>query len=272
MKRKWLILLGGIVIVLVFIYGLINKNFFISTHKNAPLTNDVAVVSHNLPTTKDAPLAPKGDPLVNVLSAPNNFLLNVPFTSQAPFGVWDPIHNDACEEAALVMAQHWIDGHLINATVTDKEILDLISWEDKNWGNQYELTAERIAALGKEFFKIKNINIFSDPTVGDIKAELAKGNLIIVPVAGQVLSNPYYRSPGPIYHVLVIKGYDEKNFITNDPGTRHGEGYGYPYQVLLNAIHDWPYPVPDFGINVAKEVQAQKILTGGRVMLIISKN
>ena len=32
-------------------------------------------------------------------------LLNVPFTSQAPFGEWsDPRHQDGCEEAAALMA------------------------------------------------------------------------------------------------------------------------------------------------------------------------
>ena len=39
--------------------------------------------------------------------------------------------------------------------------------------------------------------------------------------------------------MLVLIGYDENNFITNDPGTRRGEKYKYPQERVVNAIHDW---------------------------------
>ena len=39
--------------------------------------------------------------------------------------------------------------------------------------------------------------------------------------------------------MLVLTGYDERNFVTNDPGTRRGYGYKYTYSILYNAIHDW---------------------------------
>jgi len=39
--------------------------------------------------------------------------------------------------------------------------------------------------------------------------------------------------------MLVLTGYDRKRFVTNDPGTRRGQGYEYKYDVLLEAIHDW---------------------------------
>lgn len=273
MKRRRLIILGAVVIVLVFIYGLINKNFFVSSNNIIAINHNATAPSqHNLPTAKDAPPVPKSSVPADTPVIPNKFLLNVSFTSQAPFGVWDPVHNDACEEAALVMAQHWVDGHLLDATIADKEILGAISWEGKNWGNQYELTAERMATLGQDFFDLKNIKVVLDPTINDIKSELSRGNLVLVPVAGRLLKNPYYRQPGPIYHILVIKGYNDKQFITNDSGTRRGEGYPYSHQTLFNAIHDWPYPGPDFGINIAKDVQAQKIFTGERVMIIIGKS
>ena len=39
----------------------------------------------------------------------------------------------------------------------------------------------------------------------------------------------YYAHPGPVRHMLLIKGYDGERgvFITNDPGTRHGESFEY---------------------------------------------
>ena len=289
MKRKRLIIFGVIVIVLIFIYPhikpfgvgvyvLINKIFFVLHH------NSIAVIptKYNLPITKSAAprdeqgefygATPQNSVAKDSVVIPDNFLLNVSFTSQAPFGVWDPVHNDACEEAALVMTKYWVSGHALNAIIADKEILDAMAWEAKTWGAQYELTAARMAVIGKDFFGLNNIKVALNPTIDDIKSQLSQGNLILVPVAGRLLGNPYYRQPGPIYHILVIKGYNEQEFITNDAGTRRGEGYRYSYQTLFNAIHNWPYLAPDFGINIVKDIQAQKILTGQRAMLIISKN
>ncbi|MCX6741054.1 MAG: C39 family peptidase [Candidatus Parcubacteria bacterium] len=271
MRSKRLIIFGIIVIALIFICAMINKKFFVFALLHRQVNVPISVQpKYNLPITKNS--APKTITTPNSVAVPDKFLLTVPFTSQAPFGVWDPVHNDACEEAALIMAKSWVDGHLLNATIADKEILEAVAWEAKTWGQQYELTAERMATLGKDFLGLKNIKIFAGLTTNDMKSQLSQGNLILVPVAGRLLGNPYYRQPGPIYHILVIKGYNEQEFITNDAGTRRGESYSYFYQTLLNAVHDWPYGAPDFGINIAKDVQAQKILTGQRAMLVISKN
>src|SRR3990172_1100789 len=37
----------------------------------------------------------------------NQVLLDMPFLVQAPFAVWDPLHEDACEEASLIMVKHF---------------------------------------------------------------------------------------------------------------------------------------------------------------------
>jgi len=59
---------------------------------------------------------------------------------------------------------------------------------------------------------------------------------------GQMMHNPYFTPPGPPRHMILIRGYDanKKIFITNDPGTRNGELYEYNYDVLFNAIRDYP--------------------------------
>ena len=56
-----------------------------------------------------------------------------------------------------------------------------------------------------------------------------------------MLKNPYYTQPGPERHKVVIIGYDpdNKEFITNDPGTRRGADYVYDGALLWDAIHDW---------------------------------
>jgi uncharacterized protein YvpB len=74
----------------------------------------------------------------------------------------------------------------------------------------------------------------------DLKKYLAKGNPVIVPAAGRELKNPNFTAPGPLYHNLVLVGYDKNIIITNDPGTRKGRGYIYDMDVLYNAIHDFP--------------------------------
>ena len=39
--------------------------------------------------------------------------------------------------------------------------------------------------------------------------------------------------------MLVVIGYTDDGFITNDPGTKRGEQYWYKTETLLDAIHDW---------------------------------
>jgi len=73
----------------------------------------------------------------------------------------------------------------------------------------------------------------------DFKKYLSLGNPIIIPVAGQLLGNPYFTPPGPLYHNLVLVGYNGDRIITNDPGTKRGKGYIYDENVLYKATHDF---------------------------------
>ena len=42
--------------------------------------------------------------------------------------------------------------------------------------------------------------------------------------------------------MLLVIGYDyvTDEFITNEPGTKHGEGYRYKRDILYDAIRDYP--------------------------------
>ena len=93
--------------------------------------------------------------------------------------------------------------------------------------------------LAEQFYGFENMEIIENPTVEDIKNKLAAGYPVIVPAAGQALGNPFFTPPGPLYHMLVIRGYTETGFITNDPGTRRGEAYVYSFDRLMSSIHDW---------------------------------
>ncbi len=175
-------------------------------------------------------------------SLPNSIFLDVPFTSQAPFAEWfDPIYQNACEEAALVMAMHWARNQQLTAAEASEEIFALAQYEKENYGHFHDTSAADTLKLFKDFYDYQKADLFYDINVEDIKRELAQGNLVIVPVNGQKLNNPYYVLPGPLEHMLVIRGYDDVlgEFIVNDPGTKRGEAYRYNYQILENAMRDY---------------------------------
>lgn len=165
----------------------------------------------------------------------------VPFLCQAPEGIWSKPFSDTCEEAAIIMAVHFIRGEALDKKNGRKEILALVDRQKTIFGGHFDLAAEKSLALIKSFYGNISAELISLNGPQDIVNKLREGDILIVPAAGRVLKNPYFRSPGPVYHYLVVIGFDgeKRSFITNDPGTRRGKGYRYSYDVLFNAIHDW---------------------------------
>ena len=172
---------------------------------------------------------------------PNKVDLPVPFICQAPYGNWSQPWQDACEEAASVMAIHYIRNYPLDKEGGNQEILGLVGFQEKRWGGHHDLTAQRTVKLIKDYYKYNKVELRYKFGIEDIKAELAAGNVVLAPMAGRLLGNPYYTRPGPAYHYMVFKGYDDSRgeFITNDSGTRRGRDYRYKYDVAFNAIHDW---------------------------------
>ncbi len=182
----------------------------------------------------------KEEPVVKPEVLPGKILINVPFTSQAPFANWDALHEEACEEASLIMLKYYLDGKILTPPIAEEEIQRMVDFEIKNYGDYRDTTAGETAKLAEDFYKIYNLKAVYDFQKEDLKKYLAEGNPIIIPVAGRLLGNPYFTAPGPLYHNLVIIGYDGNTIITNDPGTRRGEGYRYDIDTLYNAIRDFP--------------------------------
>lgn len=171
---------------------------------------------------------------------PVSVFIDVPFTSQAPFGKWDIYHEEACEEASLLMVAYYMQNKKLTPVVAEKELQSLISYEIKNAKSYEDSTVAEIAKLGMEYYGLKNVHVIYDFSIQDLKKYLAKGLPIIVPVAGRLLKNPNFTAPGPLYHNLVLIGYDGDTVITNDPGTRKGQNYRYNLKMLYDAIHDFP--------------------------------
>ena len=196
-------------------------------------------------------------PQVEPPEATSQFVnLDIPFIPQAPYAIWDELHDHACEEAAIIMVYYYLNKKELTKEIAEQEILSMVDWQMQNWGGHFDLSAEKIVELFKNYYNYKNIELVYphyqrlgvgvyDFKIDDIKRELSTGNPIVVPAAGRLLKNPYFTPPGPEYHVLVIKGYDDKKseFIVNDPGTKRGADFRYNYQILENAIHPAPFIV-----------------------------
>lgn len=180
---------------------------------------------------------------------PDKFQLEVPFTSQAPFFVWDDLHEEACEEASLVMLKYFLDGKKLAPKIAEKEIQGLAKYEIKNYGDYKDTNARQTVQLFGDYYGEisdgKKLRVVYDFSKEELKRYLFQGYPIIVPAAGRLLGNPYFTSPGPLYHNLVLIGYDGNTIITNDPGTKRGESYRYDADVLYEAIHDFPGQVAD---------------------------
>jgi uncharacterized protein YvpB len=172
---------------------------------------------------------------------PPTYNLKVPFTSQAPLAVWDKKDEEACEETALLMAHRYYTGHGIDSTADARNGIDqIIEWEKANLGGVWEsTTAAELTQVAQGMLGYKQAHIIKDPSIDIIKGAISSGHPVLVPAAGRQLDNPFFKQPGPLYHMIVIKGYDDHEFITNDPGTRRGADYRYKFQTVLNANHDW---------------------------------
>lgn len=168
-------------------------------------------------------------------------VLSVPFTSQAPAGNWAQPWQDYCEEASSVMAAHFVWGLPILPGIADQEMQIANQYEDMTFYHHRDTSVAETAQILRELYRLQDVSVKSVGSPDDIKEEIRKGKLVILPAAGRMLGNPHFKSPGPLYHMLVVTGFDNaKNiFITNDPGTRYGESLAYNQQKLFAAIHDW---------------------------------
>jgi hypothetical protein len=191
--------------------------------------------------------------------------LAVPFTSQAPDANWDADHEEFCEEAAALMVGRFFQQKGITSKAdAEAGLQQLKAWELDHLGWYFDTTAAETANMITAVYGLQ-VRLKQQPTIQDIKEALANQKLVIAPTAGRELGNPNFTGEGPVYHNLVIRGYtSDGKFITNDPGTRKGEGYLYRQSVILKALHDW---VP----SGSRSVAASGTATGPSVILIISR-
>ena len=225
--------------------------FYIEQHYNAPLAD------YPITQSKTQIIEPRGSQPAKITPSPTSyklpatFLLHVPFTPQAPTANWDELHNEACEEVSVIMTQQYFAGDqraILPPEEVEEQISKLTEWEDNHFGYHLDVNSQETAQLLENFYGLKT-KILTDYNQDTIKQELAKKHLVLLPANGKLLGNPNFRSPGPPYHMLVIKGYNSNLFITNDPGTRKGQSYPYSFSTLYKANGNFDHATHSVNLN-----------------------
>lgn len=229
------ILLAAIIAVTIFFYQ--------KKHSSVSLPPEQAYNSNNSSNPTPSPTPAATHASVN---------LKVPFTTQAPKGVWDADHEEFCEEAAVLMAESYVNNKSIpSADFADTQLYAEKDYELQTFGYFKDTTAAETAKILTDFYHVQKVQLVQNPTIDQIKQNLAAGKVIIEPAAGQELHNPNFTAPGPVYHNIILKGYtSDGRIITNDPGTRNGANYIYSADTIMSAMHDWNSTNIDAGAKV----------------------
>jgi hypothetical protein len=128
----------------------------------------------------------------------------------------------------------------LKADYAETHITKLTEWEKQNFGYHLDTTSAETAEMIEKVYGLKT-KLIENFTEKDIKLALSKNQIVTISENGQKLGNPNYKQPGPIHHMILVKGYDDKGFITNDSGTRNGLNYRYSFKTLYDAAADWDH-------------------------------
>lgn len=255
MKRKSIILIsiGAAILIatgLAYAQRTAIKDFFEEASRpSLPIEEPYKEVVESAATDTEAeqPSQPESAPLATstppepAVTIPAEKLLAVPFTSQAPHMNWDYPYQETCEEASALMVAGYYNGEtgVIPTDEADRRILDLVAYQDEHYGFYRDTSATETKRLIEAYYPELEATVLPLGSVNDIKEYITAGIPVVLPADGKALPNPNFRNGGPLYHMLVVIGYTDEFFITNDPGTRKGEKFIYTYSGLLDAVHDW---------------------------------
>ncbi len=212
------------------------------------LLGAVYLLSEALQTRRlEGPKAPTSQSLAdlelettNPSELPSELNIEMVFYTQAPHSNWDYPWQEACEEASTLLVANLYKNMNLDRDAYNEELLRLVDWEMETFGAYEHTTVEQTVQMIEENYGLET-KVHLNPSFEDIQSILAKGNLIISPMAGKELHNPNFKNGGPVYHMFVVKGYnaEKKQIVTAEVGTRMGEDYVYSWDVFANALHDW---------------------------------
>lgn len=180
-------------------------------------------------------------------SIPNYFLNKTAFIPQAPEKNWAEPWQDACEEAAILTVKYFFESKVPNTKTLLIDYQQLFSQSNTN-----DINLNQMGEIAKKLYGY-DYQIIDNPTISSIEKYLSQGHILIAPANGQTLyrENKYFKNGGPLYHNIVILGYDRANrqFIVHDVGTQFGAYFKYSYKVLLTSLHDFPSSADKHDIN-----------------------
>ena len=124
---------------------------------------------------------------------PSSALLEIALIPQAPFGNWNPPFDEACEEASLRMAYTYVRNDPLTLREAEAEIIAMTDWQQQN-GYAVDVSVSELSRIAREHYGLEaTVYTGDDVTKSFIKNMVASGSPVIVPVAGQMLGNPYFR-------------------------------------------------------------------------------
>ncbi|MDQ6773600.1 MAG: C39 family peptidase [Candidatus Dormibacteraeota bacterium] len=201
---------------------------------------------------------------------PDSVLIKVPFTSQFPFQASNhAFYEDFCEAAGTLMAGAYWSGDQraqIPGSEADTRMRAIVAYERASWPGQLNLSLADMGQSATHFFGLQSQIVPLDLNV--IEQQLADGRPVIIPLMTHVNGAPINPGYGrlPVYHVLVLIGYDKAQGLvyTNDAGLYNGGHLPYRWSTLAAAA-DYAATLHVDGAGSAVPWQQ------GRVMLILSK-
>ena len=171
---------------------------------------------------------------------PDYFLNKTAFIPQAPEKNWEQPWQDTCEEAAILTVKYYFENKNpdIKTLLSDYKVLI-----DKS--NSHDINLAQMSQIASDLYNYDS-KIIDNPDTDTIEKYLSQGHILIAPANGQTLyqENKYFKNGGPLYHNIVILGYDhvKQKFIVHDVGTQFGAYFKYSYKVLMDSLGDFNGP------------------------------
>jgi len=209
--------------------------------KNAPEMVVNEEIFDKMPTVEDTLSKEEAEEKIDSLEweLPSEVNLDVTFFPQAPDWNWELPWKEACEESSIIQALHFVQDKQLDKETFKTEILWLVEKQEDIFWQYIDTDMKQTAELLEEYYDYSDYKIIDNPSIEDIKNELAQWNPIIAPFAWKKLWNSFFTNGGPRYHVLVIVWYNEEFFLTNDVWTSRGENFAYSYDTIMNSLHDF---------------------------------
>lgn len=252
----------------------INHNDSLSTWN----TKDDIIILDNQKTEINIETTLNSDVSEKIVNIPNKKNLDIKFYTQFPIWIFSLPFREYCEEASILGGLYYLNGVEPSIDIYVKDLHKIRDIEEKlYWEGWYKNTSidqthlilylfqnpefiepyfnaktqieknkiqTELTRINKERWKVM-WRVIENPSTLDLMKEINYWNPIVVPVNWRNLKNIYFTQPWPLYHNILLKWYDEENFIFSEVWTTRWENYIYKKSLIMNNIHDvilgsWP--------------------------------